>query len=369
MARPPIVFSLFLIAFLAYPASADVVIRLKDGRTIRVPVSKEDVAGIEFEQPGTKPAAKIAPKTKSTAPVMNRNNPMGSRVLEVGPGKFYPTPSAAAKTAGDGDVIEIAAGVYRGDVATWRGNNLTIRGVGGKVQLLAAGRSAGGKAIWVIRGNNIHVENISFSGAHVPDRNGAGIRLEGAGLVVDNCDFHDNQMGILTGANLASDVIIRNSRFVHNVVEGTRSLGHNVYIGNVNSLTLINSHVEGAVRGHNVKSRARVTTLIGNRIIDGDKGASSYLVDFAAGGIGVMRDNYLEQGDRAENYTLVSYGAEKLLHTENRLLIVNNEFVNKSPNGTFIRNLTDAPAEITGNKFEGSGAVLRGPGVVTPPAE
>ncbi|RMF07750.1 MAG: right-handed parallel beta-helix repeat-containing protein, partial [Alphaproteobacteria bacterium] len=247
-------------------------------------------------------------------------------------------------------------------------NNLTIRGVGGQVRLLAAGRSAARKAIWVIRGNNTRVENITFSGARVRDRNGAGIRLEGAGLILENCEFRDNQMGILTGANPASDVVIRNSRFVGNVVEGSRSLGHNVYVGNINSLTMINSHVEGAVRGHNVKSRARLTTLIGNRIIDGETGASSYLVDLAAGGIAILRDNYLEQGTRAENYTLVSYGAERLLHSENRLLVVNNRFVNRHSRGTFIYNHTDSPAEVTGNIFEGSGTVLRGPGIVTPPS-
>ena len=32
----------------------------------------------------------------------------------------------------------------------------------------------------------------------MPDKNGAGIRLEGHGLVVRNCYFHDNEDGILT---------------------------------------------------------------------------------------------------------------------------------------------------------------------------
>ncbi len=376
MIRLAILLSVCLTILPTAGTQADVLIHLKDGRTIRVPVAVDDVTGIEFETTGAKttarPEAKIEAKAKAkTAPPepMSRENPMGARVLKVGPGTFYAAPSAAAKVARDGDIVEIAAGTYRGDVAVWTANNLTIRGVGGKVQLLAAGRSAQSKAIWVLRGNNYHIENISFSGARVPDRNGAGIRLEGAGLVIDNCDFHDNQMGILAGTNQASDVVIRNSRFIHNVVEGTQSLGHNIYVGQVNSLTVTDSLVEGAVRGHNVKSRARVTILIGNKIIDGDRGASSYLVDLSDGGIGILRDNYLEQGPRAENYTLVSYGAENLVHKENRLLVVNNEFVNQAPNGTFIRNYTDAPAEITGNRFEGSGTILSGPGVVTAPVD
>ena len=40
---------------------------------------------------------------------------------------------------------------------------------------------AGGKAIWLDTAKNLTVENIEFSGARVPDRNGAGIRAEGEG--------------------------------------------------------------------------------------------------------------------------------------------------------------------------------------------
>ena len=43
----------------------------------------------------------------------------------------------------------------------------------------AAGKNFGGKGIWVISGNDTTVENIEFSGATVPDKNGAGIRQEG----------------------------------------------------------------------------------------------------------------------------------------------------------------------------------------------
>jgi hypothetical protein len=67
-------------------------------------------------------------------------------------------PSAAAAVAGDGDIIEIDAGEYVGDVAFWTANNLTIRGVGGMAHLRAAGNSAGGKAIWVIKGNGVDGE-------------------------------------------------------------------------------------------------------------------------------------------------------------------------------------------------------------------
>ena len=57
------------------------------------------------------------------------------------------------------------AGQYSGDVATWTTNRLTLRAVGGRVLLSAAGASAEGKAIWVIRGSNVLVEGFDFRDA------------------------------------------------------------------------------------------------------------------------------------------------------------------------------------------------------------
>ena len=68
--------------------------------------------------------------------------------LQVGSGRTYPVPSAAAAVAADGDVVEIDAGEYVGDAAFWTADNLTIRGVGGMAHLRADGNHAGGKAIW-----------------------------------------------------------------------------------------------------------------------------------------------------------------------------------------------------------------------------
>src|SRR4029450_10841176 len=74
------------------------------------------------------------------------------RVLEVGPGKALATPSAASVVAQTGDTIHLAAGDYRGDVATWSANNLTICGIGGRARLFADGRNVQGKGIWVVSG-------------------------------------------------------------------------------------------------------------------------------------------------------------------------------------------------------------------------
>jgi hypothetical protein len=55
---------------------------------------------------------------------------------------------------------------------------LTLRGSGGRAHLQAFGKSAEGKAIWVIKGNNVVVENIEFSDAAVASLNGEAYALK-----------------------------------------------------------------------------------------------------------------------------------------------------------------------------------------------
>jgi hypothetical protein len=183
--------------------------------------------------------------------------PALAATLQVGTGKTYAVPSEAAAAASDGDVIEIDAGLYSGDVASWYAGNITIRGVGGMAHLEAAGENAEGKAIWVIKGDNVTVEFIEFSGATVPDQNGAGIRAEGSGLTIRHCSFHDNEEGILGGAG---EVLIEYSEFGNNGYGDGYS--HNMYLsGNVTSFTLRFCYSHHARVGHIVKSPGELHPL------------------------------------------------------------------------------------------------------------
>ena len=137
--------------------------------------------------------------------------PLG-RIIQVGPSRQIKSPSQAAAIVQTGDVVEIDADSYVGDVASWNADNLTIRGVGGRARLLAAGQTAENKATWVIKGRNTIVENIEFAEATAVNGNGAGIRAEGINLKVINCYFHDNQEGILGALDTTdSRVDIENS--------------------------------------------------------------------------------------------------------------------------------------------------------------
>lgn len=268
-----------------------------------------------------------------TLTVLTGASPAQARVLHVGPGRALETPSAAAAVARDGDTVEIDAGTYPGDAATWTQDDLTIVGVGGMAHLEAAGAHAQGKAIWVIAGDRTRVQNIEFSGATVPDGNGAGIRQEGAGLTVLHCSFHDNENGILAGANPDSDIEIRRSRFVGNGAGD--GFTHNLYIGAVRLLYVKGSLFSGAAGGHQIKSRALTTTITANRIADGDSTAS-YSIDLPNGGDAKIAGNVVVQGRSSPNRTLVSYGAEGLTNPTTRVWVVNNTFANEQDSGTVL---------------------------------
>ncbi|WP_187366850.1 right-handed parallel beta-helix repeat-containing protein [Nocardioides dongxiaopingii] len=281
------------------------------------------------------PAAVPAP-----APAQAGPEP-GPRTWRVGPDRALASPSAAAAVARDGDTVLIDAGSYPGDVATWTQDDVTLRAVGGRVRLPADGNSAQGKAIWVVAGDRTRVEGIEFSGAAVPDRNGAGIRQEGAGLTVVGSVFHHNENGILAGANAASDIRVERSRFQANGAGDGYS--HNLYVGAVRSLTVTGSVLAGASVGHELKSRALRTVVTGNRIVDG-AGTASYSIDVPNGGETFVAGNVVEQGAASQNPVLVAYGAEGLTHPRSRLWVVNNTFVNRRASGTFVA-LPDAGAE------------------------
>lgn len=286
----------------------------------------------------------------------------GRRVLHVGPTRELTRPSDAARVARDGDIVEIDAGPYPGDHAVWRANDLILRGVGGMVQLDAAGKNIGDKGIWVIDGNNTIVENIEFSGAKVPDKNGAGIRQEGLGLTVRHCYFHDNQEGILTNNVPRMNVLIEDSRFRHNGQANGQA--HNIYIGAIHSFTLRFSDVDHANVGSDVKSRAKVNYILYNRFLDGFDGQTNYSIDLSNGGVAYVIGNVIDQSPRTENYHIIAFAPEGAKGERQQLFLVNNTLVNFLPTGRFVWNNTRSPAYLYDNLFVGAGDVMHGPAVM-----
>jgi MYXO-CTERM domain-containing protein len=289
--------------------------------------------------------------------------------LQVGPGKTYAKPCDANAAAKDGDIVEIdAAGDYHGDVCQWSQNNLTLRGVNGRAKIDATGVSiSNGKGIWVFYGANVTVENIEFSGAEVPDQNGAGIRHQGLNLTVRNCYFHDNQDGILgaplangQGADGQGEVLIETSEFAKNGAGDGQS--HNMYLNHYAKVTLRYSYSHSSNVGHLLKSRALATYVLYNRLSDDESTNVSYEVNLPNGGNAYIIGNIIEQGadpNGEENGNIIDFGSEGPVNGS-ALFVVNNTIINnRTKGGTFVNvngGVTTASI-LRNNIFVGSGTL------------
>ncbi len=280
-----------------------------------------------------------------------------ARILEVGPGRTMTLPSQAAAAAQDGDTINLDAGSYV-DACRWTANNLLVRGVGGYAHV--HDKTWGGKGIWVIQGNNTTIEWIEFSGAVVPDKNGAGIRQEGANLTIRHCFFHDNENGILAGDNAASRILIEYSEFARNGYGD--GFSHNMYINHIAEFTIRYCHIHHAVVGHNIKSRAFRTFILCNAIASGGDGNPSREIDLPNGGLAVVAGNIIVHGLNTQNSNLLGYGLEGFSNPVRNLYVVHNTFVTARSAGTFI-SLPTAGGDtllVQNNLFAGRAAMLNG---------
>ncbi len=254
----------------------------------------------------------------------------------VGPGHPFATPCAAIAASAAGDTVQIDAagnGTYDGDVCAWSTDRLTIVGINGRARIDAAGHNSGGKGTWVIAGAGTTIRNIELSGATVADHNGAGIRQEGVGLTVQGSYFHDNENGILAGANATSDIVIDSSEFARNGYGDGYT--HNMYIGAVRTFTLRYSWSHDVKVGHLVKSRAATNYILENRLTE-QAGTGSYELDLPNAGLSYVIGNVVQQGPTSQNPNLMAYGEEGVTNASAQLYVVNNTFVNDKGSGAAV---------------------------------
>jgi hypothetical protein len=279
-----------------------------------------------------------------------------SNIVTVGPGRQFANLRAANQgNLPDGSVIEVDAGTYDTDGMIWGQDNLVIRGVGGgRAHLRGMGFLNNGKGIFVTQGSNMRVENIEFSNARVNDENGAGIRVESAGLTVCNCYFHDNEDGMLGGAGT---LVVEYSEFNHN---GLTDLGfnHNIYVDGGERFIFRHNYSHHVEIGHLVKTRARENHILYNRLMDETTGTSSYNIDVPDGGLTFIIGNLMQQGPGTDNSMMVSYASESLGGGRtHELYLVNNTFVNDAGFGGFVQfNGGAALVRTINNLFTGNGS-------------
>lgn len=309
----------------------------------------------------------------------------GDVTLKVGPGAPYQMISAAV-TAADNDtdpsnyyVIEVAPGTYTNDFP------LVTRPMLIEVDPARAGRPVilnatvplpNEKGI-ILATADLTVNGLTFKGAQISNDlggNGAGIRDQNtdspATLIVENSTFVNNQEGILTGDNSAQSISIINSTFKNNGNPNQSYFQHALYVDYAGSLSVSSSTFCGQLIGHDVKSRAAMTTVSDNQLYDGQAdpaigcrtGSSSLAIDIANGGIATITGNAITQGDASQNHKMVDYGEDGLLYTANSLLVSNNSFTNTGAiSATAVYDPACVPAQLVGDSFNNIATLLDPP--------
>src|SRR5271167_66013 len=270
--------------------------------------------------------------------------------LSVGPGKTYSTISAAVSVA-DGDtnlnnyyVIEVTPGTYTNDFPTvTRPMTIETAAVGQQVVLNATEPLPNEKGI-ILNLSNLTLNGLKFQGAEISNAlggNGAGIRDQNVStatpyLIVSNSTFVNNQEGILTGNNSLQSIIIVNSTFANNGNPNASYFQHALYVNDAGSLTVTASVFCGQLIGHDIKSRALVTSVSDNQLYDGQAdaaincraGSTSLAIDIANGGTATISGNMITQGPASQNSKMVDYGEEGLSYNANSLILLHNTFTN-----------------------------------------
>jgi hypothetical protein len=276
-------------------------------------------------------------------------------IIDVTTGQGFATVSDAILGSNAGDVIQLSAGTYSEDFPKIT-HDLTIQGVGGLAKLTplptvnpqpgdpAYQMPANGQGI-LVTAAGVKLDHLELTGAAVPANNGAGVRYETGSLIITNSWLHDNQNGLLANANAGADIWIDKSEFDHNGAGD--GFSHNLYVGQIGTLSVTNSYFHGANQGHEIKSRAATTIITNTRIQDEPGAPTSFSVDLPDGGIALISNSVIEKGQDAPNFFLVHFGGENPVAADASLTIagvtVINDFQPPTLDQSFIFNQADLP--------------------------
>ncbi len=271
-------------------------------------------------------------KAASAAPADRFAEAMKPQVRQLRPGTF----AAAASSANSGDTLLLAPGTYK-ECASVRASNITIKAQR-PGSAIFDGVTCEGKAILVLKGNRVLIDGLVFKNAGVRDRNGAGIRGEGQGLVVKRSSFLNNENGILYSISTPGSVVIEDSVFDGNgTCEGAGGCGHGIYINQVTQLFVRRSTFLNTNTGHHLKSRALATTVEGCFFDEGPRGNSSYQIELSNGGALTARNNLIIKGPRTDNATaFIAVAMEGVKHPTPAPIIEGNRFINRMGTATYL---------------------------------
>ena len=173
----------------------------------------------------------------------------GAPFTIVESGRGYGSLQQAVDAIGGGDgTISVAPGTYR-QCAVQQAGNVTIAAAEPGT-VVFDGVTCEGKAALVLRGRSARISGVTFRAMEVPDRNGAGIRLERGDLVVAQSWFLDSEQGILTADDPNGTIVIDKSTFAGlGNCENSAGCAHSIYIGDYGRLRVTRSRFERGTGG------------------------------------------------------------------------------------------------------------------------
>lgn len=245
-------------------------------------------------------------------------------VVETGRG--YQRLQDAVNAIGSGSGTIRFAAMRFADCAVQEAGNISyVAAVPG--QAVLEGVACEGKAALVLRGRSARVEGLVFANIRVPDRNGAGIRLEEGDLAVSQSWFRDSEQGILSGDDPSAAIAVDKSTFTRlGTCEGEGGCAHSIYVGDYGALTVTRSRFEAGRGGHYLKSRSRRVAVLDSSFDDSAGRGTNYMIDLPAGATGRIVGNWFVQGRDKENYSaFIAVAAEDIWHSSAGLSIVGND--------------------------------------------
>ncbi len=260
----------------------------------------------------------------------------------------------AVKSIGEGEgTIVIAPGNYA-DCAAQDKGVVTYRAARPGTAVFDGG-ACEGKGTLVLRGQLARIDGLIFQNIRVPDRNGAGIRLEHGDLEISNSIFRNSEQGILTANDPSGSISVDHVTFsgLGGCPDGMCS--HSLYIGEYGSVRVTRSRFERGTGGHYLKSRAARHEIAGNSFDDTQGRETNYMIDLSAGSVGSITGNVFVQGRSKENYSaFIAVGAEARSNTSVGLVIANND-ASIAPGvdrqTAFVADWTHEPLKIGANRL------------------
>ncbi|HMP55350.1 MAG TPA: right-handed parallel beta-helix repeat-containing protein [Novosphingobium sp.] len=272
------------------------------------------------------PAVLIAAIT-TLAPAQTRSQTsQGPGYLVVETGRTYARLQEAVDAIGPG------TGTIR--FASFRFADCAVQGAGdilyqAEVPGMAVldGVACEGKAALVLRGRAARIEGLVFANIRVPDKNGAGIRLEKGDLTVSQAWFRDSEQGILTANGETGTIAVDKSTFTRlGTCEGWGGCSHSIYVGDYGALTVTRSRFEAGRGGHYVKTRTPRVAVINSSFDDSGGKGTNYMIDLSAGATGEISGNWFVQGYDKENYSaFIAVAPEGRINRSAGLTIAGND--------------------------------------------